>query len=182
MPSPTPALARVELYRQWLEEIAVWNPVLAFGLRWLEINAPPASEIVLGHWDYRTGNYMVSDDGELTGILDWEFAGWGEPEEDLGWFTARCWRFGAFDRDGGGIAGAGPFFDAYERASGRTIDPGRVAYWQAMAHVRWAVIACQQAHRHVSGGEESLELALTAHIVPELELEVLNMTGEGLLA
>ena len=46
-----------------------------------------------------------------------------------------------------------------------------------MAHVRWAVIACQQAARHVSGGEPSLELALTAHVVPELELEVLALTG-----
>jgi hypothetical protein len=29
----------------------------------------------------------------------------------------------------------------------------------------------------VSGEEPSLELALTAHIVPELELEILRMTG-----
>ena len=48
-----------------------------------------------------------------------------------------------------------------------------------MAHVRWAVIACQQAARHVCSGEESLELALTAHVVPELELEVLRLTGAG---
>ena len=45
-----------------------------------------------------------------------------------------------------------------------------------MAHVRWAVIACQQAARHLSGAEESLELALTQHLVPELELEVLRLT------
>ena len=45
-----------------------------------------------------------------------------------------------------------------------------------MAHLRWAVIALQQAERHRSGSQRSLELALTAHIVPELELEILDLT------
>jgi hypothetical protein len=45
------------------------------------------------------------------------------------------------------------------------------------AHIRWAVIAIDQAARHLSGKETSLELALTGHIVPELEWEILNMTG-----
>ena len=130
---------------------------------------------MLCHRDFRTGNYMV-EDGGLTGILDWEFAGWGEPEEDIAWFCAKCWRFGAVDLDAGGIAPREPFMEAYEEASGRAIDATRVAYWEVMAHVRWAVIACQQAARHLSGAEESLELALTQHLVPELELEVLRLT------
>jgi hypothetical protein len=44
-----------------------------------------------------------------------------------------------------------------------------------MATIRWAVIAADQAARHLSGQERSLELALTGHIVPELELDVLAM-------
>ncbi len=48
-----------------------------------------------------------------------------------------------------------------------------------MALVRWAVIALQQAERHNSGAEPSLELALTAHVVPELEAEILIMTGDN---
>ena len=47
-----------------------------------------------------------------------------------------------------------------------------------MATLRWAIIALQQAERHVSGGETSLELALTAHVVPGLELDLLAMTRE----
>jgi hypothetical protein len=42
--------------------------------------------------------------------------------------------------------------------------------------MNWAVISIQQAERHVSGEEESLLLALTAHITPELEYEILAMT------
>lgn len=180
-PEGSPALAAIDLYRRYLDDLGQARPALEWGLRWLEANAPDVSEIVLCHRDFRTGNYMVSDEGKLTGILDWEFAGWGEPEEDIAWFCAKCWRFGAVGREGnreaGGIAGRKPFYDAYEEHSGRRIDHDRVAYWEVMAHVRWAVIACQQAERHVSGEQLSLELALTQHLVPELELEVLKNTG-----
>ena len=175
VPDVSPALDAVARYRRYLDDLGAARPALEWGLRWLQRNAPGKSEIVLCHRDFRTGNYMV-EDGRLTGILDWEFAGWGEPEEDIAWFCAKCWRFGAVDREAGGIAPREPFTEAYEEASGRTLDASRVAYWEVMAHVRWAVIACQQAARHLSGAEESLELALTQHVVPELELEVLRLT------
>ncbi len=171
----SPALDAVARYRRYLDDLGNPRPALEWGLRWLQLKAPGKSEIVLCHRDFRTGNYMV-EDGRLTGILDWEFAGWGEPEEDIAWFCAKCWRFGAVDFDAGGIATRETFTEAYEEASGRTLDASRVAYWEVMAHVRWAVIACQQAARHLSGLEESLELALTQHVVPELELEVLRLT------
>jgi aminoglycoside phosphotransferase (APT) family kinase protein len=177
LPGGAPALAAVALYRGYLDGLDQVRPSLEWGLRWLEVNAPEKAEIVLCHRDYRTGNYMVDDDGKLTGILDWEFAGWSEPEEDIGWFCAKCWRFGANERDAGGISGRDAFYRAYEEESGRIIDRVRVDYWETMAHVRWAVIACQQAARHVSGDQVSLELALTQHLVPELELEVLRRTG-----
>ncbi len=171
-----PALIAVATYRRYLDKLDQSRPSLEWGLKWLELNAPDKGDIVLCHRDFRTGNYMVNKDGDLTGILDWEFAGWGEPEEDIGWFCAKCWRFGANDRDAGGIADRGSFYEAYERESGRKIDISRVDYWEIMAHVRWAVIACQQAARHVSGEQLSLELALTQHLVPELELEILIRT------
>ena len=52
--------------------------------------------------DRLLGNIMI-DDGALSGILDFEFAGWSDPDEDLGWFCARCWRFGAYDKEAGGL-------------------------------------------------------------------------------
>ena len=58
-------------------------------------------------------------------------------------------------------------------------DRAQVRYREVMAHVNWAVIAIQQADRHVSGEENSLLLALTGHIVPELEWEILNMTEQN---
>lgn len=167
-----PALNRVNLYRDYLDALSAPQPVLEWCLRWLERNQPRTSDIVLCHSDYRTGNYMVND-GELTGILDWEFAAWSDFHEDIGWFCARCWRFGRFDREAGGMADRETFYRGYERVSGASIDREVVPYWEVMAAVRWAVIALQQAERHLSGAEESLELALTGRMVPEMELDAL---------
>lgn len=174
-PPDNPAAAAVALYRSYLDALDVAHPAIEWGLRWLEVNAPDPGEVVLCHRDYRTGNYMV-EDGRLSAILDWEFAGWSDPYEDVGWFVAKCWRFGANQKEAGGIGQREEFYQGYETVSGRTIDRDAINYWEVMAHVRWAVIACQQAARHVLGEERSLELALTAHVVPELELEILKMT------
>jgi aminoglycoside phosphotransferase (APT) family kinase protein len=172
--SGNPALDRVRLYRGYLDDLGDPRPVIEWGLRWLELNNPRASEITLVHQDFRAGNYLVDDRG-LTAILDWEFCAWGDPMSDIGWFCAKCWRFGASEREAGGIASRAPFYRGYEVAAGRHVDPGAVHYWEVAAHVRWAIIALQQAARHLSGQERSLELALTGRIVPELELEILNL-------
>ncbi len=177
VPEPSPALHSVNRLRHSVDRFATPHPVLEWGLRWLELNAPAKGEVVLCHHDFRTGNYMVDENG-LTGILDWEFAGWSDRHDDIGWFCAKCWRSGAYDREAGGIGDRETFYRAYETASGRRVDPGIVTYWEVMAHLRWAVIALQQAQRHLSGDETDLELALTGHVVPGLELEILQLTGK----
>jgi aminoglycoside phosphotransferase (APT) family kinase protein len=162
-----PGLAAAQLYRQWLGPETSRDPVLAWGLRWLERNAPPPGEITLCHRDYRSGNYLV-EAGRLTAILDWEFCGWSDPMEDVAWFCCRSWRFARMDREAGGIADRAEFYAAYEAASGRGINPARIAFWETSAYLRWAAIAYQQAERHVSGVEPSLELALTGRMLPEI--------------
>ena len=163
--------------RRHLDALGLARPALEYGLAWAERRAPEPSLITLTHQDYRTGNYLVSEAG-LGAILDWEFAAWGDPDSDIGWFCARCWRFGAVEREAGGIGARADFIGAYERASGRRVDPTRVRFWEVMAHIRWAVIALQQAERHLSGREPSLELALTGRIPAELELEALRLIDE----
>lgn len=170
-----PALHLIQLHRDYLDNHHTPHPLLEWGLRWLERHAPPRGELVLCHRDFRTGNYMVDGNG-LTAILDWEFAGWSDPLEDLGWFCARCWRFGADALEAGGIGQREDFYQGYESVIGHPIDRAQIAYWEVMAHMNWAIIAIQQAERHLSGEEDSLLLALTGHIVPELEYEILRMT------
>jgi aminoglycoside phosphotransferase (APT) family kinase protein len=174
VPDRAPALAAVAGYRAWLDGYRQPRLALELGLRWLERNAPPAGTLALCHRDYRTGNYMADEAG-LTGILDWEFAGWGDPDEDIGWFCAKCWRFGQVAREAGGIGERADFYEGYGEIAGRTPDPARIRYWEIMAHARWAVIALQQGERFVGGGEPSLDLALTGRRIAELEYELLAM-------
>lgn len=151
------------------------RPILEWGLRHLERHAPPAGDIVLCHNDFRTGNYMVTEQS-ITGLLDWEFAGWGDPHEDLGWLCAKCWRFGSAYA-AGGVGDRATLYQAYTQEAGRSVDDAQVRYWEIAATIRWAVIALSQAQRHLSGTERSLELALTGHIVPELELDIMRATA-----
>ena len=174
--SSSPALQGVHEFRTFLDTHHTPFPALEWGIRWLEVHAPMTKQRVLTHRDWRTGNYMVDEQG-LTAVLDWEFAAWSDPLEDIGWFCARCWRFGQFDKEAGGIGSRAALYDGYESVTGVSLDREAVFFWEVYAHIRWAIIAIQQGERHVSGSESSLELALTAHIVPELELEILNMTG-----
>ncbi len=172
-----PAQAAVARYRRYLDDLGGGFLVLEWGLRWCERHAPSPRETVLVHQDFRTGNYMVDHQG-LTGILDWEFCDWGDPMSDIGWFCAACWRFSHPDLEAGGIAPRGPFYHGYESVSGRPIDVEAVDFWEVMAHIRWAIIALQQGERSLSGGEDSLELALTGRVYPPgIEEEILRQTN-----
>lgn len=174
-PPADPAAAEIARMRGYLDELDRPQPDLEWGLRWLERHRPEPGEIVLAHHDFRTGNYMIDETG-LTGILDWEFAGWSDPHEDIGWFHAMCWRFAARHLEAGGIGTRAAFLRGYEAESGRTVDPARVFFWEVFAHVRWAVIALQQGERYLSGGERTLDLGLTGRRPPEMAFEILRMT------
>ncbi len=150
------------------------RPVLEWALRWAETHLPEPLPPVLCHRDFRTGNYML-DGAKLTAILDWEFAGWGDPDEDIGWLCCKGWRFGRLDREAGGIAEREPFYHGYEAESGRRLDPERVKFWEVMANLRWAVIAMQQSDRFLRGGARSLSTAITGRRATECELELLML-------
>jgi aminoglycoside phosphotransferase (APT) family kinase protein len=161
-------------FRAYLDHHPIPRPVLEWGIRWLEEHIPPPTQPVLCHHDFRTGNYML-DGTELTGILDWEFAGWGDPHEDIGWFCCKAWRFARLDREAGGIADRAPFYCGYEGEARRSVDPQRVFFWEVLASVRWAIIALQQSERYIIAGERNLNLALTGRRASECELEILML-------
>lgn len=173
VPQGLPMQARIDGLRGHLDAMGEAQPVLEWGLRRLERQPPPQGGLCLVHGDLRTGNYMVAD-GELTAILDWEFAGFGDPLEDLGWLLARCWRFGVVEREAGGVGSRAALLDAYEEASGSTLPREHLLHWELLGTIRWAVVALMQAQRHYSGREASLELALTGTLVPALEQDVLD--------
>jgi len=164
-----PCRAFIAEQRAALDRQRLPRPVLEWGLRHLERTAPAPVPAVLVHNDFRTGNIML-DEGGVTAVLDWEFACWSDPHADLGWLCAKCWRFGNDAQEAGGIGPRAALYEGYG-----AVDDARVRWWELAAHIRWASIAVDQAERHISGVERNLELALTGHMVPGLEWEILRM-------
>jgi len=171
-PPADPAAFRIRTYRAALDRLATPQPAIEWVLRWLERSRPEPHPPSLIHGDYRIGNIMVAD-GKIAVVLDWEFADWGDPDEDVGWLCAHCWRFGRPDREAGGVARRSDFYRGYEAASGRAIAPHRTAYWEAMAAIRWAIIALEQGGRHRAEQEPGLEAALSGRMAPQLVEEAM---------
>ncbi len=176
-PDQTPAQLCIAQLESDLDQIAEPHPALELALRWLRRHEPPPVPAVLLHGDFRIGNVVVAAEG-LVGVLDWEFAHIGDPAEDLAWPLVRDWRFGVDELRFGGIAPPDEFFAAYAAASGRAVDAARVAYWEVMGNVKWAVGALNQARRHLSGAEPNLEFASLGRRCVEMELEALLLIRE----
>ncbi len=165
------------LYRE-LDSVDEAHPALELALRWLVLHEPPReAERTLVHGDFRIGNILVGPSG-LTAILDWEFAHIGDPLEDVAWPCVRAWRFGNVALEAGGIAERETWLQAYERASGRSVDRERIAYLEVLGNVRWAVGASMQARRHLSGVEPSIELASLGRLSAEMEYEALRLISQ----
>ncbi|MEW5988189.1 MAG: phosphotransferase family protein [Chloroflexota bacterium] len=171
----TPAQFRLAQLTAELDRLGEPHPALELGLRWLRRREPePPAHLVVLHGDFRIGNVVVNQAG-LVSVLDWEFSHLGDPAEDLAWPLLRAWRFGLDHLRFGGLSEPEPFWQAYEAAGGRPVDPTRVFYWEVMGNVAWAVGALNQAHRHLSGQQPSLELASLGRKCAEMELELLTL-------
>lgn len=145
-PATLPPLERREatdqvaiLYRS-LDHLDAPQPIFELALAWLDRRKPaPLERPLLVHGDYRTGNYLVDEEG-VSAILDWELAHLGDPMEDLGWLCVKSWRFGAIDRPAGCFGSREELWQAYERAGGGRVDPARAHWWEVFGTVHWGII------------------------------------------
>ncbi|MEZ5749181.1 MAG: phosphotransferase family protein [Caenibius sp.] len=133
------------MYRETGED----DPLLEFAFLWLRAHVPQGgSKPVFTHGDAGPGNFMY-DGGELTALIDWEFAHLGDPMDDIAWFSMRCVMEPVPD-----------FFDAlrcYEAAVGAPIDRQSLLYHRVLVSTRVVVIrhrafASEPAHAIVSRG------------------------------
>ncbi|GIX40745.1 MAG: aminoglycoside phosphotransferase [Leptospiraceae bacterium] len=169
-----PAKFAIEEMKQEIEKLDEPHPAMYLVLNWLEGNIPQNELITLVHGDFRTGNFMVSEKG-LEGILDWEFAHLGNPDEDISWFCLRDWRFGQIKKEAGGIAEREEFYELYEKYSKRKIDPKSILFWEVMGNLRWAVGTIGQAERHLQGKTRGIELAAIGRRTAEMEYEMMRL-------
>jgi aminoglycoside phosphotransferase (APT) family kinase protein len=165
-------LAKLRAFQNQLKSLPFPLPLLEWSIRWLMKNAPAEHSLSLSHGDFRSGNLMFNQNS-LTGILDWEFASWSDPLEDIGWLCARCWRYGNDSNRVGGIGGLKDFITGYQSMAQSIPDWSALAYWEILASVKWAIIAHQQGLRHSKNSQKHLELMLTGHKADEIEYDIL---------
>lgn len=168
----TDELAR---YREVADELELVSPAFELAFRWLEANRPPPSSTrqTVVHGDFRLGNMIIDENG-LAAVIDWELGHLGDPMEDLGWVCVRAWRFGG----SAPVAGIGQyeeFFAAYEQASGTSVDPKAVLWWETLGTLKWGIMCGTQGNRHLSGDVPSVELASIGPRVAEQEYDVLRL-------
>ncbi|MDZ4725039.1 MAG: phosphotransferase family protein [Leptospira sp.] len=160
-----------------LDELPEAHPAIEIVLNWLEKNQPSVDAIVLVHGDFRTGNFMITKEG-LQGILDYEFAHWGDRHEDIAWLCMRDWRFGKLNKEVGGFGDRPEFYKHYSETSGVNVDPKKVTFWEIMGNIRWAIGSAQQAERHLSGKDKGIELAAIGRRTAEMEWEAMRLIEE----
>ena len=144
--------------RVWREDAVQAMPIAALAERWLRRRIPALSgDPVLIHGDFRTGNFLFDEQtGEITAVLDWEYAHYGDFHEDLGWMLQALYA----DNDGTqdlicGLYPRDTFIEEYERLSGRTVDRDTLQWyvvlnaWKCLAiTLATSTKAAQDGHNH----------------------------------
>ena len=87
--------------KQWHASKTEELPVIEEVAELLAARMPEERESVLVHGDYRLDNAVVSDDGEVRAVLDWELCTVGDPLADVGLLVAYWNELGAAARSGG---------------------------------------------------------------------------------
>ncbi|WP_255453595.1 phosphotransferase [Novosphingobium sp. Gsoil 351] len=152
------------------------RPIIALGLAWLRANLPDPIAPRLLHGDFRIGNLMT-ENGRLTGVLDWELAHLGDFHEDLAFGCMAVWRFGS-PLPGFGLGSLDELFDAYEANGGAKVDPARFRFWQVYRTVWWALGCLGMGQTWRSGADRSLERVVVGRRAAEQELDLLLLVED----
>jgi aminoglycoside phosphotransferase (APT) family kinase protein len=177
-PGPGTGSARAELGR-WRARIAAsglpMDPPLAEALAWLAAHVPSCDEVTLVHGDFRLGNFLVARDGptpRLSGVLDWEMVHLGDPLEDVAWCASPMWRAGT--PLAAGLVEPAVLAARYAAATGRGVDPARLAFYDVLAIVKMIAIMMTGLRAYRDGRTTDPRMAIFDHQLPFLHL-VLGM-------
>ncbi|HEY3949668.1 phosphotransferase family protein [Phenylobacterium sp.] len=137
------------------------QPIARAAIRWLRAHPPPpAQKLSVVHGDYRTGNFLYDEAGEIRGVLDWEMAHLGDPLEDLAWGFNPIWEFGR--GLAGGLASQADAIAIWERASGLAVDPIALHWWMLFNCVKGQGIWVGSARAFIDGGNREPILVYAA--------------------
>jgi aminoglycoside phosphotransferase (APT) family kinase protein len=132
----------------------------------LAVGLPAPTPATLVHGDWRLGN-MLSVDGEIRAVIDWEIWSVGDPRGDLAWFLAFCDRNHPWS-----INPTTSFLDAEQLAHLYSPAPiPEFGWFRALAHYKQAAQALLLTKNSRRRGERSpLWDVLSASVASLLDL------------
>lgn len=145
--------------RAWNEDTLSAHPVMEHALIWLKENMPSVETPVIVHGDYRSGNFMFSDQLVINAIFDWELAYLGDYHDDLAWASLKI--FGGNDENGNFLASSlmspEDFLARYELSSGRKVDAKKLFYYRVFSYYKMSVITAATSLRVAHGRRTHLD-------------------------
>lgn len=143
--------------RVWEEDVNEDVPLMRLAMAWLRDNMPPIDHVSVVHGDYRTGNFLYTeDDNRISAWLDWELSYLGDRHEDLAWSTKAL--FGHPAEDGttflvGGFTPTAEFFATYEKASGLPVNPKTLKFYDLFSGYKSVAICLATGVRATRNGK-----------------------------
>lgn len=132
------------------------DPIGRGAIRWLRRNPPPeAMKPAIVHGDYRSGNFLFTETGDISAILDWEMCHIGDPLEDMAWAIDGMWPMTRHLPLDEGVA-------CWEAASGMTVDRAALDWWRLFAAVKAVGIWATAEASIVSGASQEMVVAMSA--------------------
>ncbi|MCP5170617.1 MAG: phosphotransferase family protein [Hahellaceae bacterium] len=159
------AVYQINLWaKAWVMDKVEPVPLITFTETWLRENAPICSDPCLLHCDYRIGNFLFEEpSGQITAILDWELAHFGDFHEDLAWVLHPF--FGTNNSKGEflvcGLMPREQFITDYQRLSGRKIDLKVLKYYEVMNAWKCALMGLSSAVMAAKNGNNHQDLLIT---------------------
>ena len=127
------AITQVELFeRNYREQANEPFPAVEYMIRWLKKNQPEPTGVSIIHGDYRLGNFMF-EDGQITGIIDWEQVHLGDPTEEIAFMYWALWSLQA-------LCPIDQFVQLYQQATGKVIDETTLAYYRVFIELKMFVV------------------------------------------
>ena len=170
--------------RLWEEDRGEDFPLMEVAANWLARNLPTIDRASVVHGDYRSGNFLFDEaSGEINAWLDWERGHIGDRHRDLAWTTQST--MGHYSEDGKtyfvcGLVPQDEFYRRYEEASGLSVDPERLVFYQILNCYQIIVSAIATAYRIARLGKshQDVLLARVKGIAPAVALDLSRLLKE----